>query len=62
MIQDNLVNGNIVNEFDDVVGTYRHIMNNRYWVTLYGNKTEMTQKQLKEKLEELDLYTEQTWE
>lgn len=53
-----LVNGNIVNEFDEIVGTYRFIYGNNFWVTLYGNKEEMTRKKMIEKVQSLDLYFE----
>ena len=57
MIVENLLNGEIVNEFDEVVGSYRHIYGNQYFVTLYGNKEQMSQNKLKEKILELELFT-----
>lgn len=53
-----LVNGNIVNEFDEIVGEFRFIYGDNFWVTLYGNKSEMTRKQLIEKVNSLELYLE----
>ena len=60
---ENLINGTIVNEFDEQVGTYRHIMWNRYWVDLiyHGGKREMTRKELVDIVRKLDLYTIPDW-
>lgn len=53
-----LVNGNIVNEFDEIVGTYRFIYGDNFWVTLYGNKEEMTRKKMVQKVNDLELHFE----
>lgn len=53
-----LINGNIVNEFDEIVGTYRFIYGDNFWVTLYGNKEELTRNQMVQKINNLELYFE----
>ena len=56
-----LVNGVIVNEYDELVGEYHHIVGDRFWVTLYGVKTEMSRKVLIKKVNDLELYTVPEW-
>ena len=53
-----LINGRIVNEFDETVGTYRHIANNKYNVILYNNHYELTAKGLVNEVLRLNLYLE----
>lgn len=57
-----LLNGNIVNEYDEVVGSYRYIVGDCYWVELYGSESEMTRKALVDKVVELELYTVPIWD
>ena len=56
-----LVNGNIVNENDEIVGKYYHILGTLYSVTIYGNREELTKEQLVSKLDRLELYAEPVW-
>ena len=53
-----IINGRIINEFDEIVGTYRHIAGNLYRVVLYGGHYELTRKQLVNKVLFMNLYLE----
>lgn len=57
-----LVNGKIVNEFDELIGTYKYICENMYCVELYGCKAEMSRKTLQDKVDNLELCLVPIWD
>lgn len=61
MMSTAIVNGNIINEFGDVLGTYRHLVGNCYAVSLYDGYEEMTVREFTAKLNALELYIEPLW-
>lgn len=53
-----LEKGYIVNEFDEVVGTFEKLTNGYYYVKLHGNVNYYSESAFNDKLMELDLYIE----
>lgn len=60
MIKETLVNGELLNENDEIVGSYYKVDKaNRYNVTINGNSYFLTETEFKSKITELNLYTNQ---
>ena len=55
MDDDRMRQGELVDEKDVNVGYYYHIYANRYVVSLYGYRQEMTKNQMLEKLEIMNI-------
>jgi len=54
-MKQELIQGDIVDVDDKIVGYFYHIYSNRYVVAIYGYRQEMTKTQMLEKLDIMNL-------